>query len=43
MFLALVSFFDHTLQPVAFGFEGGQPGASSADIAGKNHGSMFLH
>ena len=41
--LAGIGFFDHTFQFAAFGFEGSQPGAGSANVACENHGSIFLH
>src|SRR5882672_418011 len=42
MLLADVVFFHHALQPVAFGFESGQPGARCADLARKNHCSIRI-
>src|SRR5437879_539124 len=42
MLLAHVVFFHHALQPVAFGFESGQPGARCANLAGKNHCSIRI-
>src|SRR6266852_6663518 len=42
MLLAHVGFFHHALQPVAFGFESGQPGASRANLTCKNHCSVRI-
>src|SRR5579862_9563682 len=42
-FLAGISLFDYTEQLAAFGVEGGQSSAGSANVACENHGSIFLH